>query len=121
MVISSGGGQAGFTVTLTQNAVIIPPGGTDSIDVTASSNGTYSGRVALRAENAPAGTSFKFNSRRVKVKPDFPGVSRLTITVSRDAQPGTYLVRIVGRDTKTGEESSTILRLIILSCPDPRL
>ncbi|MEM4883867.1 MAG: hypothetical protein QXK53_07535 [Nitrososphaerota archaeon] len=73
----------------------------------------YSGNIALVTVNPPDRINFSFNPNPVMIQPHAPATSILTITVDKNARPGSYNVTIRGVDLESNIYREAILTLII--------
>ena len=104
-------GEETFTLSLSPSelAVCLPESGSEEqvIAVTVGSQADYSGVVDLSAHDVPGGVSSVLDPISVTA----PGVASWTLDISTSANPGDYLVELLGDDGEIDRTAALSLRL----------
>ncbi|MEM4497521.1 MAG: hypothetical protein QW692_01705 [Nitrososphaerota archaeon] len=102
-----------FSISLNPSNITLWKGEKGNVTVIVEPLWDYSGSITLVTVNPPDRINFSFNPNPVIIQPHAPATSTLTITVDKNAHPGSYNVTIRGVDLESNIYREAILTLII--------
>ena len=113
-----GGGQPshgpGFSISATPATLVVVPGGSNSVTVTVSPSGGFTGIVNVTVSNVPAGVTVAPNPIQFSISSS-PVSQPITVSATFDAQVHDTTLALTGRSVNVTASANLNLRVQLLS------